>query len=173
MMRCIYGVLNPWCAAPLLCCIFGEIYPSYNIQCVASLVLCICTFGMLCIVIFGVLNLWCAATVVNYILVAIFLCCTASSVRCIFGVMCTCTFGMLCKGIFRGASLVRLLLCNASLVHCFLVLGAISTLLYYISQSFGYQNIVIQIMVQNGSLWPQQWSDHSTPAYMGSRPPTR
>ena len=32
---------------------------------------------------------------------------------------------MLCIGIFGGASLVRLLLCNASLVHCFLVLGAI------------------------------------------------
>ena len=28
-------------------------------------------------------------------------------------------------------------------------------------------------MVQNGHLWPQQWSDHSTPAYMGSQPPTR
>ena len=32
---------------------------------------------------------------------------------------------MLCIGIFGGALLVRLLLCNASLVHCFLVLGAI------------------------------------------------
>ena len=42
---------------------------------------------------------------------------------CIFGVICT--FGMLCIGIIGGASLVRLLLCNASLVHCFLVLGAI------------------------------------------------
>ena len=81
------------------------------------------TFGMLCIGIFGVLNRWCAATLVNYILVAIFLLCDVSSVRCIFGVICT--FGMLCIGIFGGASLVRLLLCNASLVHCFLALRAI------------------------------------------------
>ena len=35
------------------------------------------------------------------------------------------TFGMLCIIIFVGASSVWLLLCNASLVHCFLVLGAI------------------------------------------------
>ena len=42
---------------------------------------------MLCIGIFGVHNRWCAATLVNYILVAIFLWCTVSSVRCIFGVM--------------------------------------------------------------------------------------
>ena len=68
-------------------------------------------------------NRWCAANLVNYILVAIFLWCNVSSVRCIFGVICT--FGMLCIGIFGGASLVRLLLCNASLVHCSLVLGAI------------------------------------------------
>ena len=61
----------------------------------------------------------CAATLVNYILVAIFLRCIVSSVRCyVYAVL-------LCIGIFGGASLVRLLLCNASLVHCFLVLGAI------------------------------------------------
>ena len=40
------------------------------------------TFGMLCIGIFGVLNRWCAETLVNYILVAIFLC------ICIFGALC-------------------------------------------------------------------------------------
>ena len=60
---------------------------ALHLLCVASLVLCICTFGMLCIGIFGVLNRWCAATLVNYILVAIFLWCTVSSVRYIFGVM--------------------------------------------------------------------------------------
>ena len=65
---------------------------------------------------------WCAATLVNYILVAIFIWCTVSSVHCIFGVM---YMHFVCVGIFDGASLVRLLLCNASLVHCFLVLGAI------------------------------------------------
>ena len=42
---------------------------------------------MLCIGIFGVHNRWCAATLVNYILVAIFLWCNVSSVHCIFGVM--------------------------------------------------------------------------------------
>ena len=51
------------------------------------MVLCICTFGMLFIGIFGVPNRWCAATLVNYILVAIFLWCNVSSVHCIFGVM--------------------------------------------------------------------------------------
>ena len=120
---------------------------QYSFRCIASLVLCICTFGMLFIGIFGVPNRWCAATLVNYILVAIFLWCNV----CIFGelhlwwiifwlqyffgvmylrciaslVLCICTFGMLCIGNFVGASLVWLLLCNASLVHCFLVLGAI------------------------------------------------
>ena len=111
-----------------------------------------------------------------------------------------------------------------------------STLLYYTSQSFGYQNIISQLypsarcqitpftktpaqlnppsnfgnhsrpsqeswartpnsdrhdpvknpglliplktyfakkMVKNDHLWPQQWSEQSTPAYMGSQPPTR
>ena len=28
-------------------------------------------------------------------------------------------------------------------------------------------------MVQNGHLWPQQWSEQSSAAYMGSQPPTR
>ena len=154
MMQCIYGVLNLWCAASLLRCSFGVmsllwfIYLlQYSFRCIASLVLCICTFGMLFIGIFGVPNRWCAATLVNYILVAIFLWCNV----CIFGelhlwwiifwlqyffgvmylrciaslVLCICTFGMLCIGNFVGASLVWLLLCNASLVHCFLVLGAI------------------------------------------------
>ena len=154
MMQCIYGVLNLWCAASLFRCSFGVmsllwfIYLlQYSFRCIASLVLCICTFGMLFIGIFGVPNRWCAATLVNYILVAIFLWCNV----CIFGelhlwwiifwlqyffgvmylrciaslVLCICTFGMLCIGNFVGASLVWLLLCNASLVHCFLVLGAI------------------------------------------------
>ena len=154
MMQCFYGVLNLWCAASLFRCSFGVmsllwfIYLlQYSFRCIASLVLCICTFGMLFIGIFGVPNRWCAATLVNYILVAIFLWCNV----CIFGelhlwwiifwlqyffgvmylrciaslVLCICTFGMLCIGNFVGASLVWLLLCNASLVHCFLVLGAI------------------------------------------------
>ena len=43
---------------------------------------------MLCNGIFGVLNRWCDATLVNYMLVAIFLWRTVSLVRCIFGVMC-------------------------------------------------------------------------------------
>ena len=42
---------------------------------------------MLFIGIFGVPNRWCAATLVNYILVAIFLWCNVSSLHCIFGVM--------------------------------------------------------------------------------------
>ena len=37
--------------------------------------------------IFVVLHLWCGASLMNYVLVAIFLWCTVSSVRCIFGVM--------------------------------------------------------------------------------------
>ena len=78
------------------------------------------------------LQLWCDVTFVSYIFIlwwiiswlqyffgVMYLRCVASLVLCI------CTFGMLCIGIFGGASLVRLLLCNASLVHCFLVLGAI------------------------------------------------
>ena len=76
-------------------CNFCELYTyllryffdAPHLRYIASLVLCICTFGMLCIGIFGVHNRWCAATLVNYILVAIFLWCTVSSVRCIFGVM--------------------------------------------------------------------------------------
>ena len=28
-------------------------------------------------------------------------------------------------------------------------------------------------MAQKGHLWPQQWSEQSTAAYMGPRPPTR
>ena len=66
---------------------FLQYFFDAHLRCIASLVLCICTFGMLCIGIFGVLNRWCAATLVNYILVAIFLWCNVSSVRCIFGVM--------------------------------------------------------------------------------------
>ena len=88
MMQCIYGVLNLWCAASLFRCSFGVmsllwfIYLlQYSFRCIASLVLCICTFGMLFIGIFGVPNRWCAATLVNYILVAIFLWCNV----CIFG----------------------------------------------------------------------------------------
>ena len=88
MMQSIYGVLNLWCAASLLRCSFGVmsllwfIYLlQYSFRCIASLVLCICTFGMLFIGIFGVPNRWCAATLVNYILVAIFLWCNV----CIFG----------------------------------------------------------------------------------------
>ena len=42
---------------------------------------------MLCIGILSVHNRWCTATLVNYILVAIFLWCNVSSVRYIFGVM--------------------------------------------------------------------------------------
>ena len=63
--------------------------------------------------------LWCAAYWLQYFFGVLHLRCIASLVFCI------CTFGMLCIGIFGGASLVRFLLCNASLVHCFLVLGAI------------------------------------------------
>ena len=58
-------------------CIFGALH-----------LLCyVGTFGMLCNGIFGVLNRWCDATLVNYMLVAIFLWRTVSLVRCIFGVM--------------------------------------------------------------------------------------
>ena len=83
----------------LLCCSFGVMsllwfiyllqyfFDALHLRCIASLVLCICTFGMLCIGIFGVHNRWCAATLVNYILVAIFLWCNVSSLHCIFGVM--------------------------------------------------------------------------------------
>ena len=129
MMQCIYGVLNLWCAASLLRCSFGVmsllwfIYLlQYFFRCIASLVLCICTFGMLFIGIFGVpnaLQLWCIIFWLQYFFGVMYLRCIASLVLCI------CTFGMLCIGNFVGASLVWLLLCNASLVHCFLVLGAI------------------------------------------------
>ena len=146
MMQCIYGVLNLWCAASLFRCSFGVmsllwfIYLlQYSFRCIASLVLCICTFGMLFIGIFGVPNRWCATTLVNYILVAIFLWCNV----CIFGelhlwwiifwlqyffgvmylrciaslVLCICTFGMLCIGIFG----VHNRWCTATLVNYILV----------------------------------------------------
>ena len=89
--------LRDHCA--LLCCSFGVMsllwfiyllqyfFDALHLRCIASLVLCICTFGMLCIGIFAVHNRWCAATLVNYILVAIFLWCYVSLVHCIFGVM--------------------------------------------------------------------------------------
>ena len=44
MMQCIYGVLNLWCAAYWLQYFFGVLHHRR----VASLVLCICNFGMLC-----------------------------------------------------------------------------------------------------------------------------
>ena len=52
----------------------------------------------------GMLHLWCALSLVS----------------CIFGVMLSCSDASLAGFIFGGASLVRLLLYNASLVHCFL-----------------------------------------------------
>ena len=63
--------------------------------------------------IYDAMHLWCAAYWLQYFFGALHLRCIASLVLCI------CTFGMLCRGIFGGASLVRLLVCNASLVHCF------------------------------------------------------
>ena len=77
MMRCIYGVLHIGCNIFLAHCIFGALY------------------------------LWCY-------LFSLLVCYALASL-----VLCICTFGMLCIGIFGGASLVRLLVCNASLVHCF------------------------------------------------------
>ena len=72
----------------------------------------------LCIIV-GALQLWWIISWLQYFFGVLYLRCVPSLVLCI------CTFGMLCIGIFGGASLVRFLLCNASLVHCFLVLGAI------------------------------------------------
>ena len=102
LMHCIFGALHHWCYvfAPLVC------------YALASLV---------CIIV-GALQLWWILFWLQYF-------CDVMSVHCIFGVMYTkvhiCNFGMLCIGNFGGASLVWLLLCNASLVHCSLVLGAI------------------------------------------------
>ena len=130
MMRCIYGVLNLWCCANLanyifiaiflwwttssVCCIIGAMYSIYTFYmhfwyALASLV---------CWIV-GAVQLWWIISWLQYFFGVLYLRCVASLVLCI------CTFGMLCIGIFGGASLVRLLLCNASLVHCFLVLGAI------------------------------------------------
>ena len=61
-MYCIFGALHLWCY-------------------VFALLVCYALAS------FFVHNRWCAATLVNYILVAIFLWCTVSSVRSIFGVM--------------------------------------------------------------------------------------
>ena len=61
-MHRIFGTLHHWCyvSAPLVC--YALAY-------------------------FGVHNRWCATTLVNYILVAIYLWCNVSSVHCIFGVI--------------------------------------------------------------------------------------
>ena len=143
MMQCIYGVLNLWCAASLFRCSFGVmsllwfIYLlQYSFRCIASLVLCICTFGMLFIGIFGVPNRWCATTLVNYILVAIFLWCNVSSLHCIFGVMymhfwyamhrqlCWCLVGVITivqcifGALFLGLGCNIFLCCVFGAMHC-------------------------------------------------------
>ena len=130
MMRCIYGVLNLWCGANLVNYIFIAIFlwwTTSSVCCIIGAMYSIYTFYMhfwyalasLVCWIVGALQLWWIISWLQYFFGVLYLRCVASLVLCI------CTFGMLCIGIFGGASLVRLLLCNASLVHCFLVLGAI------------------------------------------------
>ena len=160
MMQWIFGVLNLWYAASFLCCIFGvgQFLVNYifiaiflwwttsSVHCIASLVLCECTFGMHW-------HLWCAESLVHAVQLwwiiswlhtffgVLYLRCFASLVLCI------CTFGMLCIGIFGGALLMRLLLCNAFLVHCFCVLGVI----YYWCCVFG----AIHCQLYRAGLLPQ------------------
>ena len=98
-MHCIFGALHLWC-------------------CAFALLTCYALASLVCIIV-GALQLWWIISWLQYFFGVLYLRCVASLVLCI------CTFGMLCIGIFGGASLVWLLLCNASLVHCFLVLGAI------------------------------------------------
>ena len=96
-MSCIYDAMHLWCAESLVRCIFVVLQLWCDVTFVISIFIAI--FHKYAIFhFFGVLFLWCVASLV----------------------LCICTFGMLCIGIFGGASLVRLLLCNASLVHCFL-----------------------------------------------------
>ena len=47
------------CAATLVWYLMQYFFDALHLRCIASLVLCICIFGMLCIGIFGVHNRWC------------------------------------------------------------------------------------------------------------------
>ena len=127
MVCWIFGALHHCCAAALVRCHLCDLYISLmhcifgalHLWCyVFALLVCYALASLVCIIV-GALQLWWIISWLQYFFGVLYLRCVASLVLCI------CTFGMLCIGIFGGASLVRLLLCNASLVHCFLVLGAI------------------------------------------------
>ena len=78
--------------------------------------------------IYGVLNLWCTTSLLCCIGES-YLYCNISLMHCIFGALHLWCYGyallVLCIVIFGGASLVRLLLCNASFSALFLGQGAI------------------------------------------------
>ena len=131
MVCWIFGALHHCCAAALVRCHFCDLYIYCNISLMHCIfgalhhwcyvfapLVCYALASLVCIIV-GALQLWWIISWLQYFFGVMYLRCVASLVLCI------CTFGMLCIGIFGGASLVRLLLCNASLVHCFLVLGAI------------------------------------------------
>ena len=130
-MAClIFGAQHHCFAAALVWCHFCDLSIYCNIPFCALLHLCYVFVPLVCyslaaiflwcnVCIFGELHLWWIIFWLQYFFGVMYLRCIASLVLCI------CTFGMLCIGNFVGASLVWLLLCNASLVHCFLVLGAI------------------------------------------------
>ena len=111
LVPCIFGELHLWWAASLMWCIHalaGWIFGVIHLWWAAYIMQCI----------YGVLIRWSVQLCwiiswLQYFFCVLYLRCVASLVLCI------CTFGMLCIGIFGGASLVRLLLCNASLEHCF------------------------------------------------------
>ena len=103
-----------------------------NLRYAASLVRCIfdvihlCCYASLAGGIFGKQHIWCNASMVCWIFGALHIGCNIFLLHCIFGashLLCICVYELL-------VSLVVprwwwLLLCNASLAHCFLALGAI------------------------------------------------
>ena len=123
MVCLIIGALHHCCAAALVRCHFCDIYCNISLMhcifgalhlwCyVFALLVCYALASLVCIIV-GALQLWWIISWLQYFFGVMYLRCVTSLVLC--------TFGMLCIGIF-GASLMLLLLCNASLVHCFLVL---------------------------------------------------
>ena len=153
----------------LVLCIFGEVI----LLSIASLVHYI----------FGGMHLLYGESLVWWILGMLHLWCPASLVSCIFGVMLSCSDASLAGFIFGGASLVRLLLFNASLVHCFLdprgifgqiwIQGARQTssaqCCHYKKVSFGRHHLMgmkslanaPQKMKKNWSLGSSIWCDSS------------
>ena len=127
LVRCIFVVLHLWCGANLVNYIFIAIFlwwTTSSVRCIIGAMYSIYTFYMhfwyalasLVCWIVGAVQLWWIISWLQYFFGVMYLWCVTSLVLC--------TFGMLCIGIFGDASLVRFLSCNASLVHCFLVLGA-------------------------------------------------